>query len=106
MKKLCLTVNHNTVLHVYQHTAGAQQVWLGRPSASVSPQAGVWLRTIQDAMEEVLRAPVLRLFKQRGWWAFFHHDASIDEQHTVGDLPSESHLVRHNHHRQPVIGKL
>src|SRR5690606_21338455 len=64
------------------------------------------LHGMQDAMQEILRARMLRLVQYIARGALLYHHAAINEQHAVGDFARKTHFVSHHDHGHALFGKL
>ena len=61
---------------------------------------------MQHAVQEILRARMLRRVEERFGGSLLDNDAAIDEQHAVGDIPGKPHLVGNHDHGHAVVGEL
>src|SRR5690606_16940626 len=64
------------------------------------------LHGMQDAMQEILRARMLRLVQYIARGALLYHHAAINEQHAIGDFTRKTHFVSHHDHGHALFGKL
>src|SRR5262252_7988626 len=58
-----------------------------------------------DAAQEILSSFVLRCAEDIASHALLDNFAAVDEDHPIGYLAGEAHLMRHHDHRQSLVGE-